>query len=77
MISTHQIEKLLGTNSLPDRWTVAQYAALKQKHPTQCVREITLKLQRREVIRVDEIKNGSGKSRGVYQFAHLTECSDG
>lgn len=72
MITTNQIENLLGTNRLPDRWTVAQYAAIKQKHPTQCVREITLKLQRKEVIRVDSIKNGYGKYLGVYQFAHST-----
>lgn len=71
MIKTHQIEKLLGNQQLPDRWTVAQYAAMKNKHPTQCVREVTVKLQRGEVIRVASIKNGYGKSLGVYQFAHL------
>jgi hypothetical protein len=71
VIKTHQIEKLLGKQQLPDRWTVAQYAALKNKHPTQCVREVTVKLQRGEVVRVASIKNGYGKSLGVYQFAHL------
>ena len=77
MITTTHIENLLGTNRLPERWTIAQYAALKQKHPTQCVREITLKLQRKEVVRVDSIKNGYGKSLGIYQFAHLTEAGNG
>lgn len=75
MIKTHQIEKLLGKQQLPDRWTVAQYAALKNKHPTQCVREVTVKLQRGEVVRVASIKNGYGKSLGVYQFAHLMGVS--
>jgi len=32
-----------------------------------------LKLQRKEVVRVDSIKNGYGKSLGIYQFAHLVE----
>lgn len=73
MITTTHIEKLLGSNQLPDRWTVAQYAALKNKHPTQCVREVTLKLQRGDVIKVDSVKNGYGKSLGIYQFTHRTE----
>jgi hypothetical protein len=72
VIKTHQIERLLGKNQLPDRWTVAQYAASKDKHPCQCVREVTVKMQRGEVVRVDSIKNGYGKSLGVYQFSHLT-----
>jgi ABC-type glutathione transport system ATPase component len=70
MITTNQIEKLLAINSLPERWTIAQYASLRNKHPTQCVREVTLKLQRGEIIRVDSKKNGYGKSLGIYQYAN-------
>lgn len=72
MIKTHHIEKLLGKNQLPERWTLAQYAASKEKHPTQCVREVTVKLKSGEVVRIDSIKNKYGKSLGVYQFSHLT-----
>lgn len=72
MIKTHQIEKLLGSAILPSKWTMAQYAASKDKHPCQCVREITVKLKLGEVVRVDSLKNKYGKPLGIYQFSHLT-----
>ncbi len=78
MIRTHEIERLLGTNRLPEQWSIAQYAKIKGKHPNQCVREVTLKMKKGEVTRVSSFKNGYGKSLGIYEFSeHKNGQSNG
>lgn len=69
MISTEQIERLLGSNLLPTRWTIADFARAKGKHPTQCSRQVGLMLKNGAIKRIGYQKNRWGKPFGIYQFS--------
>ncbi|GLR26545.1 hypothetical protein [Limnobacter litoralis] len=68
MITTEQIERLLGSNVLPTNWTIADLARSKGKHPTQCSRQVGLMVKNGAIKRVGNRKNKWGKPFGIYQF---------